>query len=185
MRKWIVFAAAFFAALVLRAHVTPNVSLVRRGDFVKASLPAAVRFFEKDLDAAALAAVQSRTDWALSGSDAKLYVGREADGRLVGTVVFLWLPSQHGPIGIGVAFGPDGTVLRAAVTDVGTEPLVWVRPLLRDGALPGLEGLPPSTPPDPARIAPEATGAMSRYYAGVIAEGVARARVIERASATR
>ena len=108
MRKGILFAAALTVALVLKAHVTPNVVLVRRGDFVKASLPGATRFFEKAFSAPALAAVRSETGWMPSGDDTKIYVGREESGRLVGTVVFLWMPSQHGPAGIGVAFGPDG-----------------------------------------------------------------------------
>jgi len=182
MRKGILFAAALTVALVLKAHVTPNVVLVRRGDFVKASLPGATRFFEKAFSAPALAAVRSETGWMPSGDDTKIYVGREESGRLVGTVVFLWMPSQHGPAGIGVAFGPDGTIRRATVTDIGTEPLVWVRPLLRDGVLSGLEGASLAVSPDPARIAPNSSGAMSRYYAKVIAEGVGWAQAIEKVS---
>ena len=184
MRKGIPVAVLFGLAAVLRAHVTPNVVLVKRGDFVRASLPGATRFFEKALGAPAVAAVAAETGWTPSDEEAKVYVGREESGRLVGSVVFLWVPSQHGPLGVGVAFGPDGAIRRATVTDVGTEPLVWVRPLLRDGVVPGLEGLAPRTPPDPARIAPEAAGAMSRYYAKVICDGVARAQAIERTSKT-
>jgi hypothetical protein len=182
MRKGILFAAALGVALTLEAHVTPNVVLVRRGDFVKASLPGATKFFEKTFQAPVRPPAPAETGWAPSADDAKIYLGREEGGRLVGSVVFLWMPSQHGPVGVGVAFGPDGTILRATVTDIGTEPLVWVRPLLHDGVLPGLERLSPSVSPDPGRIAPEASGSMSRYYAKVIAEGVSWAQAIEKAS---
>jgi len=184
MRKGILFAVALGVALALKAHVTPNVVLMRRGDFVKASLPGATKFFEKTFQAPARAAVRSETGWTPSGDDTKIYVGREEGGRLVGSVVFLWMPSQHGPVGIGVAFGPAGTILRATVTDVGSEPLVWVRPLLRNGVIAGLDGVSPSVSPDPGRIAPETSGAMSRYYAKVIAEGVSWAQAIEKASKT-
>lgn len=182
MRKGILFAAAFGVASALEAHVTPNVVLVRRGDFVKASLPGATKFFEKAFEAPVRSPVLAETRWTPSGDDTKIYVGREEDGRLVGSVVFLWIPSQHGPVGIGVAFRPDGTIWRTTVTEIGTEPLVWVRPLLHDGVLPGLEGVSPSMSPDPARIAPEGSGEMSRYYARVIAEGVRWAQAIEKAS---
>jgi hypothetical protein len=182
MRRLLLCAALFGFALTLDAHVTPNVVLVRRGDFVKASLSGATKFFEKTLGAPVIAAVRAETGWTPSGEDAKLYVGREDAGRLVGSVVFLWVPSQHGPLSVGVAFGPDGKILRATVLEVGTEPLVWVRPLLVNGSLGGVEGLALSQAPDPSRIGLLAPGAMSRYYAKVIAEGIARAQSIEKSS---
>jgi hypothetical protein len=182
MRKVLLWAVAFACALALEAHVTPNIVLVRRGDFVKESLSGATKFFEKTLGAPAIAAVRAETGWTPSGEDAKVYVGREGAGRLVGSVVLLWVPSQHGPLNLGVAFGPDGKDRRATVLEVGTEPLVWVRPLLADGSLGGVEGLALSQAPDPSRIGPLATGAMSRYYARVIAEGIARAQAVEKSS---
>jgi len=180
MRRFFLGAVAFAFALALEAHVTPNVVLVRRGDFVKESLPGATKFFEKALGAPAIAAVRAATGWTPSGEDAKVYVGREDSGRLVGSVVFLWIPSQHGPVSLGVAFSPDGKIRRATVLEVGTEPLAWVRPLLVDGSLGGVEGLAPSQAPDPSRMGPVAAGAMSRYYAKVIAGGIARAQSVEK-----
>jgi hypothetical protein len=182
MRKLVLGAAAFGVALALEAHVTPNVVLVRRGDFVKESLPGATKFFEKTLGAPAVAAVRAETGWTPSGEDAKVYVGREDAGRLLGSVVFLWIPSQHGPLALGVAFDPVGKIRRATVLEVGTEPLAWVRPLLAGGSLGGVEGLAFSQAPDPASIGPLASGAMSRYYAKVIAEGIARAQAVAKSS---
>jgi hypothetical protein len=57
-----------------------------------------------------------------------------------------------------------------------------VRPLLVDGSLSGVEGLALSQAPDPSRIGPLAAGAMSRYYARVIAQGIARAQSVEKSS---
>lgn len=171
--------AGFLLSLAALAHVTPNVTLVRRGDFVKEVLPGATKFFEKTLGSAATDLVREATGWTPSEDESKVYVGRDDAGRLVGSVVFLWIPSEHGPVGLGVAFGPGGQIVEATVTDVGTEPLVWVRPLLKDGKLTGLSGLDASGKPDAARIGAGTTGSMTRYYASVIAEGVARARAIE------
>jgi hypothetical protein len=182
MRKWFPMLATFLVAWPLEAHITPNVSLIGRGEFLRRNLPGATRFFEKQMmisgpDGASL---RRETGWVPSEEDTKVYVGRDARGDLVGTVIFLWLSTQHGPAGIGVAFAPDGTVRRVAVTDVGSEPLAWVRPLLDAGGLAAFEALAPGAPPDAARVAPGVSGAMSRYYARVLAGGVARAQALER-----
>jgi hypothetical protein len=182
MRKLLLTLAALLCPLALSAHITPNVSLVARGEFLKQSLPGATRFFEKEMmiSRGDGAAIRKATGWSPSEEDTKVYVGRDAQGRLVGTVVFLWISSQHGPVGIGVVFRPDGAVGRVAVTDVGSEPIVWVRPLIDGGGMASFEGLAPGAAPDPSRVAPAVTGSMSRYYAGVVADGVARAQAIER-----
>ncbi|HEV3074140.1 MAG TPA: hypothetical protein VHB47_06965 [Thermoanaerobaculia bacterium] len=177
-------AAAAIAAAPALAHVTPNVALLKRGEFVKQSLPAAAEFFEQKLafGAADVAAIKSRTRWTPSEEDVKVYLGRDAEKRLAGSALFLWVPSEHGPVGIAVAFDPAGKILRAAVTDVGSEPLAWVRPLVQADGMAAFAGLPLDATPDPAKVAPGVTGNMSRYYAEVIAEGVTRAQAVERVS---
>ena len=183
MRKLALTLLILGLTSAMEAHVTPNVTLVRRGDFVKESLPGATKFFEKSLSPAAIAAVQKDTGWTPSSEEAKVFVGRDDGGRLIGTVVFLWVPSQHGPLGLGVAFAPDGKIRRATVTDVGTEPLVWVRPLLRDGAIIGVDAVSLAESLDASRVAPEATGSMCRYYCKVVCDGITRAQAMERADA--
>lgn len=184
MRKPLTAVAAFLAAATLFAHVTPNVQLVKRGDFIQSNLPGAVKFAERRLMIGGpdMAAIKKATDWAPSEEDAKVYVGRDAEGRLVGTAAFVWMPSEHGPVGIGVVFDPGGRILRAAVTDVGTEPLTWVRPLLENDGLAVLTGLALDARPDPKKISPSVTGRMNRYYAEVIADGIARAQALVRVS---
>ena len=182
MRKWFPVLAIFLFAWPLEAHITPNVSLIGRGEFLRQSLPGATRFFEKGMMISGVdgASLRRDTGWVPSEEDTKVYVGRDARGDLVGTVIFLWLPSQHGPVGLGVAFAPDGTVRHAVVTDVGSEPLAWVRPLIEARGLAVFEALPAGASPDASRVAPGVSGAMSRYYARVIAGGVARAQALER-----
>ncbi|HSS45214.1 MAG TPA: hypothetical protein VLO07_07720 [Thermoanaerobaculia bacterium] len=182
MRKSLIAAAALLSAVAALAHVTPNVELVRKGDFLKQSLPGATRFFERQLMISGPdgAAIRKTTGWAPSEEDVKVYVGRDEKGGLIGSVVFLWMPSEHGPVGVGVAFDSQGVILRAAVTDVGSEPLAWVRPLVSRGGMEVFARLPADAALDPSRVAPEVRGAMSRYYAKVIVEGVRRARALER-----
>lgn len=182
MRKPLLTLTAFLCPLVLLAHITPNVELVRRGEFLKQSLPEATRFFEKQMmiSRGDGAAIRKATGWVPSEEDTKVYVGRDAQSQLVGTVVFLWMPSQHGPLGIGVVFRADGAVRRVAVTDVGSEPLAWVRPLIDGGGMAAFEGLSADAAPDPSRVAPLAGGSMSRYFARVIAGGVTRAQAVQR-----
>jgi hypothetical protein len=176
--------AAAITATPTLAHVTPNVVLLKRGEFVKQSLPAATDFFEQKLafGGADAAAIKSRTRWTPSEEDVKVYLGRDAEKRLVGSALFLWVPSEHGPVGVAVAFDPAGKILRAAVTDAGSEPLAWVRPLVQADGMTAFAGLPLDATPDPAKVAPGVSGKMSRYYADVIAEGVARAQAVERVS---
>ena len=169
-----VFSVSSFAL----GHVTPNVTLVRRGDFVKQALPGASQYFEQFLDdSKAIASVRAATSWSPTAEEARIYVGRDEQGRTLGRVVFLWLPSEHGPVGIGVAFDGGGRILRTAVTDVGTEPLVWVRPLLDH--LGTLSGLGPDSVSDAAGLVADAPGTMVRYYAEVIIGGVRRSQAID------
>jgi hypothetical protein len=182
MNRFFTSLATLAAAAPLLAHVTPNVQLVRKGEFVRVSLPAAVKFFEKKLDIGGpdLAAIREATGWTPSEEDARLYVGRDADGKLVGSAAFVWVPSEHGPVGVGVAFDPAGRILRAAVTDVGSEPLAWVRPLIAAGAMKAFEGRPVGSVPRAGDLAPDVRISLSRYYAGVIVDGVRRAQALER-----
>jgi hypothetical protein len=184
MRRIFCFLIAAVLALPAFAHVTPNVQLAARGDFIREALPGATKFFEKQLMVGGpdMAAIRKATGWTPSEEDAKMYVGRNDAGQLVGSVAFVWMPSEHGPVGIGVAFDPEGRVLQAIVTDIGSEPLAWVRPLIAGGGMAAFRGLGSGDQPDPARVAPRVKGAMSRYYAEVIAEGVARAQALERVS---
>lgn len=180
-RTVLVCIPLFAVSAGLPAHITPNIELVRRGEFLRSSLPGATKFFQKEfmISGADGAEIRRKTGWSPSEEDTRVYVGRDSGDRQVGTVVFLWVPSQHGPVGIGVAFDPSGTVRRVAVTDVASEPLAWLRPLIDARGPDALIGLAPGSAPDQTRIAPRVSGSMSRYYARVIADGVSRAQAIE------
>jgi hypothetical protein len=182
MRRVIPAGACLLVSSLVLAHVTPNVQLVNRGEFTKSSLAGAVTFTEMHLQIGVsdMADIRKAMQWTPSEEDVKVYAGHDAQGQVVGTAVFVWMPSEHGPVGIGVAFDHSGKILRTDVTDVGTEPLVWVRPLLKSGGMSPFLGLLPDQTPDPEKIAPDVSGRMNRYYAEVIAQGVQRAQALER-----
>lgn len=184
MRRMFAAAAVLATASALPAHVTPNIPLVKRGEFIRANLPGAVKFFEKRLMIGGpdMAEIKKATDWTPSEEDARIYVGKDSGGRAVGAAAFVWMPSEHGPVGIGVAFEAAGRIVRADVTDVGTEPLAWVKALLDAGGMAAFAGLPLGRTPDPTMVAPSVTGRINRYYAEVIARGVARAQALEQVS---
>jgi hypothetical protein len=181
MRKAILAFAQLSFAAAAAAHLTPNVSLVRRGDFLRQAFPSAPQFFEKALESHVANSIRKTDGSRASGEDVRIYVARAADGKLLGTAVFIWVPSQHGPVGLGAAFDAAGRLHRAAVTDIAAEALAWVRPLLTESRLDSLTGLEPGKSPEPHHIAPASAGAMTRYYAKVIAEGIRRAQAIEKA----
>lgn len=174
-------AATLFAPPAF-AHITPNVQLVKKSAFVQQGLPGATKLFAKDLSPEVVRSVEKATGWKPTAEEVKIYVGRDAGGALMGSVVFLWTASEHGPVGVGVAFDPAGAVRVATVTDVASEPLTWVRPLLQGGRIAACDGLAPGAVLEPAAIAPQVHAKMPRYYARVIAEGVARARAVEKAA---
>src|SRR5262249_45927014 len=179
MQKWIIsFFSLIFSVGIAAAHVTPNQQLVKRGQFIKQSLPQATKFFERQLTADQASQIKKQTGWDPTSEETKVYVGRDDQDKLIGSVVFLWLASEHGPVALGVAFGADNRILSATITDAGTEPVIWIRPLLQDNTITAARGLGITDKIDPEKIAPSITGNMSRYYARVIAEGISRAQAI-------
>jgi hypothetical protein len=181
MRKAILAFSLLSFAPTADAHLTPNVSLVRRADFLRQAFPSAPQFFEKVLEGHAASSIGKTGGSRASGEDARVYVARTADGKLLGTAVFIWVPSQHGPVGLGAAFDAEGRLHSAAVTDIAAEALAWVRPLLTESRLDSITGLEPGQSPEPDHIAPAGAGVMTRYFAKVIAEGIRRAQAIEKA----
>jgi hypothetical protein len=175
--------AAALAAAAGFAHVTPNVKLVPRGEFLRESLPGAAQFFEKpvSLSPSQSAELHRSVGWSPKPEDTRVYVGRDAAGRSVGTVEFLWMAWEHGPVAVGVAFDPQGTVTRVEVTDAAEEPLVWLRPIIAEGGLRCFTGLPLSAEPQPDAVtAHHHAGPMSRFCAKVLCEAVSRAQALER-----
>jgi len=160
-----------------RAHITPPVVLVSDREAVVRLLPAATRYFVREvrLSPAEREAIQQGVGWNPDDDYYRFYVGRTADGAPVAATVFLSEFTLHGPVRVAVAVGPDGKVTGASVVEVTEESYTWVKPLLDSGFLDRFAG-------HDARDALSQTGnvggSMPRFYAGVIARLIARAATL-------
>jgi hypothetical protein len=162
------------ASMPARAHITPPVVLASDREAVARLLPAATRYFVREVrpSPAEQDAIRRRTGWNADDDFYRFYVGRTAEGALVAATVFLSEFTLHGPVRVAVAVGPDGKVTGASVVEVTEESYTWVKPVLDSGFLQRFVGR-------DARSAlaqtGDVSGSMPRFYAGVIASLIARA----------
>lgn len=113
------------------AHITPPVVLMSDRDAVVGLLTGASRFFVREvrLSPEDRAALQRQYGWTPDEDFHRFYVGRDAQGGLVASAVFLTQVTVHGPVRVAVGLGPDGKVRGASVVELTAETFVWVKPL--------------------------------------------------------
>src|SRR2546426_4881295 len=123
---------ALFVTAPARAHITPPVVLVSDRDAVVALLSGAQRFFVREvrLSPAEQAAIKQQTGWIPDEDFYRFYLGRDAQGRLVGATIFVTEFTIHGPVRVAVSLGPDGKVRGAQVVELTEETYPWVKPLI-------------------------------------------------------
>ena len=163
------------ASMPAWAHITPPLVLASDREAVVRLLPAATRYFVREVrpSPAEQHAIRQRTGWNADDDFYRFYVGRTAEGALVAATVFLSEFTLHGPVRVAVAVGPDGKVTGASVVEVTEESYTWVKPLLDSGFLQRFVGR-------DARSAQteDVDASMPRFYAGVIARLIARAATL-------
>ncbi len=120
------------AAQVALAHITPPVILASDRDAVLRLLPGARRFFVKEirLSPAQQEKVKKETGWRPDESFYRFYLGRDEQGRLVRSTVFLTEYTIHGPVRVAVGLDPEGRVSGAQVVELTEETYPWLKPLL-------------------------------------------------------
>jgi len=176
----IILGSAILSALFsvsARAHITPPVVLASDREAVVRLLPAATRYFVREVrpSPAEQDAIRQRTGWNPDEDFYRFYVGRTAEGAPVAAIVFLSEFTLHGPVRVAVAVGPDGKVTGASVVEVTEESYTWVKPLLDGGFLQRFAG---HDARDALAQAENVGGSMPRFYAGVIARLIARAATL-------
>ncbi|MFQ5703252.1 MAG: hypothetical protein ACE5HT_04445 [Gemmatimonadales bacterium] len=160
-------------------HITPTVQLVSRSAAIKKILAGSAKYFQRKakLSKTETKLLKSRVGWAPEKRTAKLYVGRNADGNMVGTATLLKVDSRHGPIVLAVGFEPDGSVKRVIVTHATEESVTWVRTVIKSHFLDEFKTATSATVDE--HMAPASNlRPMPRYIASVIARGVRRALVL-------
>jgi hypothetical protein len=132
-------AAALGALLVASplalAHINPPVVLLSDRDAMAAVLAGATSFRETPVKLTSQQKQTLQKQWRFRVEDASLRVhqGRDAQGRVVGSVVFLTQATIHSPVRVAVGVGQDGRITGVAVVEVSEESYPWVKPLIDQG----------------------------------------------------
>jgi hypothetical protein len=180
MRTAIILASAILSGLAsvpASAHITPPVVLASDREAVARLLPAATRYFVREvrLSPAEREAIRQRSGWNPDEDYYRFYVGRTEEGTTVATAVFLSEFTLHGPVRGAVAVGSDGKVTGASVVEVTEESYTWVKPVLDSGFLHRFVG---SDARSALAQAGSVGGSMPRFYADVNARLIGRAATI-------
>jgi hypothetical protein len=127
-----VLLLALTLAVPARGHITPPVVLVSDRDAVAGLLTGARRFFVREvrLTSAEQQTIRQQTGWTPDEDFYRFYIGRDDQGRVVATTIFLTEFTIHGPVRVAVALGPEGKVKGATVVELTEETYPWVKPLL-------------------------------------------------------
>jgi hypothetical protein len=169
------------AARPARAHVTPPVRLTSDRQALSGLLPDAAKRMVRDvqLSGAERATIERQTGWNPHRGVHRVHLGRDAEGRLVGAVVFVTEYAMHGPVRMAVALGPDARVRDATVVEVSEESYPWIRQLIdqdfvRDYV--GQDGHGEFALTN--RLQRAVTGAMPRFYGRVLTGLLQRAALL-------
>lgn len=136
-RPVMIYVAAGWLAVLLTisaavAHITPSVVLVSDRDAVVQFLAGAQKFFVREvrLSPAERQVIRSRWGWSPDETLYRFYLGRDAQGRLVATALFLTEFTIHGPVRVAVGLGPNGEITGASVVELTEETYPWLKPLM-------------------------------------------------------
>jgi hypothetical protein len=169
------------AVLAALLHITPTVILVKREDAVAHLLPGADQFAARELhlSSADSKKLHDAVGWEPPDGVITFYIGRK-QSQTVGSLLFMRIDSQHGPIEIGVGFEPSGTIRGVEVTKATVEMKPWVLEALRAGLTDSYKGLTPEEQPSGAAKVKPRIGAMPGYMAELIDKGVMHAEAAYR-----
>ncbi len=108
-------------------HITPTVVLVKRQDAVTNLLPGADQFTARELH---LSSADSRklhdaVGWEPPDGVVTFYVGKH-QALVTGSLIFMRVDCQHGPIELAVGYQPNGTVRAVEVTKATVEMKPWI-----------------------------------------------------------
>jgi hypothetical protein len=159
------------------AHITPPVVLASDRDAVISLTAGARRFFIREVRLTDADRQALRTEWGWT-PDADLYrfyVGRDEQGRLVSSVVFMTEVTVHGPVRVAVGIAPGSKVKGAAVVEVTEETYPWVKPLIDGDLSRSYAGLDLTSPFGVTeRLTKARLNPMSHFYGEVVASLIKR-----------
>lgn len=117
---------------VALAHISPPVALMSDREAVARMLAGAKRFFVKEVSLAPEERDRIKQEWGWKPDKKsyRFYLGRDRQGLIVGSVIFLTESTIHGPVRVAVAIGSDGRIKDAKVVELTDEAYYWVKPLV-------------------------------------------------------
>jgi hypothetical protein len=169
------------AALGAAAHPTPKVVLVKHADFIRQTLPGARQYFVRTVSIGQqdLAAIRKASDFTPADPDVQFYLGQKEGGAAVGAVLFQQVDTPHGPLEVGLTFGPDGKVAHTMVTTATVETKPWVQEAIAAGLMDKFVGMRQGDDPRKALQSLDGkVGGMPEYMAELIATAVGRGLVL-------
>ena len=173
--------AAGSVVLGAAAHPTPKVVLVKHADFIRQTLAGAKQYFVRTVDIGKqdLAAIRQASDFTPDDPDVQFYLGQGDGDTPVGVALFEQVDSPHGPVEVGLAFGPDGAIERAMVTTATVETKPWVQEAVGTGLMDRFTGMRQGEDPRKALGAVDGKlGGMPQDMAELIATAVGRGLVL-------
>lgn len=172
------FAVAF--ALAATAHPTPKVVLVKHADFIRQTLPNATQYFVRTVTIGKqdLATIRRSGHFTPEDPDVQFFLGQGDHDKPVGVALFQQVDTPHGPIEVGLAFGPDGAIASAVVTTATVETKPWVQQATRSGLMKRFVGMRQGDDPMKALGGVDGLGGMPQYMAELIATAVGRGLVL-------
>jgi Na+-translocating ferredoxin:NAD+ oxidoreductase RnfG subunit len=144
-------------------------------------LTGARRFFVREvrLSDKEKAAIKQASGWTPEEDFYRFYVGRDDQGRMVGTLVFIGDATIHGSVRVATALAPDGKVRGASVVELTEETYPWIKPLI-DGQFTqdwvGHHSQSRFALPD--RLARARSNSMTQFYGEIVGNLVRRAAVL-------
>ena len=169
------------AALGAAAHPTPKVVLVKHADFIRQTIPGAKQYFVRTVSIGKqdLATILKASDYTQDDPDVQFYLGQGEGGGTVGVVLFQQLDTPHGPLEVGLTFGPNGAVAHAMVTTATVETKPWVQEAVAAGLMDKFVGMRQGDDPRKALQGLNGKiGGMPEYMAELIATAVGRGQVL-------
>jgi hypothetical protein len=163
------------------AHPTPKVVLMKHADFIRQTVPGARQYLVRTVSIGRqdLAAIRKASNFTPDDPDVEFYLGQGDGGATVGVVLFQQVDTPHGPIEVGLAFGPDSKIAHATVTTATVETKPWVQEAVATGLMDRFTGMRPGDDPGKALQAVNGKlGGMPEYMAELIATAVERGLVL-------
>ena len=169
------------AALGTTAHPTPKVVLVKHADFIRQTLTSAKQYFVRTVSIGKqdLSVIRQAGDFTPTDPDVQFFLGQGADGATAGVVLFQQVDTPHGPLEVGLTFGPSGAVAHAMVTTATVETKPWVQEAIASGLMDKFVGMREGDDPRKAlQSLAGKLGGMPEYMAELIATAVGRGLVL-------